>query len=552
MELRKYFRIVWKWWWLILVAVLIASASSYYASKKAIPQYRSKTTLMVGRVTQNPDPNSAELYLGQQLASTYMQMVTREPVLRATVESFGWNIGWEQIAPKITAYVVPNTQLIEIYATDSDPNLAKNLADTVALQLIKLSPSGSNQVSQEQLIFIQTQLADLQEKITAAKNDLVDLNSQLDSANSAREIQDIQEKINILETKTSNWQATYAELLKTIEGGDVNTLSIVEEASVPGRPFSPNTRMNVMLAAAIGFVLSIGGIFLIEYLDDTIQSLEDTQRLVNLPTLAKIGRIKGNKKDSKLIAFDNPHSIEADSFRMLRMNIQSISGWQSLRTILFTSAEPSVGKSVTVSNLGIVMAQFGNRVILVEADLRKPAIHGLFGITNYNGLKDLIIKPDLLVSDYLRDTKIENLKILTCGSEQISSVEVLGSERMKNIIKELSGLADVVLFDGPPALMFSDTFLLGKLVSGVIIVSRAGRTRTELLVRTVNDLRLAGINLLGVVIQQRKSSDMDKYRYYRDYSESVKDQKKVIHTLRMQKNTEDLVVKQNKENKSAS
>lgn len=188
MELRKYFRIVWKWWWLVLIAVFIASASSYYASKKAIPQYRSKTTLMVGRVTQNPDPNSAELYLGQQLASTYMQMVTREPVLRATVESFGWNIGWEQIAPKITANVVPNTQLIEIYATDSDPNLAKNLADTVAQQLIKLSPSGSNQVSQEQLIFIQTQLADLQEKITAGKNDLVDLNSQLDAANSAREI----------------------------------------------------------------------------------------------------------------------------------------------------------------------------------------------------------------------------------------------------------------------------------------------------------------------------------------------------------------------------
>jgi capsular exopolysaccharide synthesis family protein len=552
MELRQYFRVVWKWWWLILVAVFIASASSYYASKKAVPQYRSKTTLMVGRVTQNPDPNSAELYLGQQLASTYMQMVTREPVLRATVESFGWNIDWEQIAPKITAYVVPNTQLIEIYATDSDPNMAKSLADAVAQQLIKLSPTGSNQVDQEQLVFIQTQLADLQEKINSAKTDITGLNAQLDAANSARQIQDVQEQINILETKVTNWQATYAELLKTIEGGDVNTLNIVEEASVPGKPFSPNTRMNVLLAAAIGLVLAVGGIFLIEYLDDTIQSREDTQRLVNLPTLAKIGRIKGNKNASKLIAFDNPLSPEADSFRMLRMNIQSISGWQSTRTILFTSAEPSVGKSVTVSNLGIVMAQFGNKVVLVEADLRKPAIHRLFGISNNYGLKDLIIKSDLKVSDCLRETKIENLKILTCGSEQISSVEVLGSERMKNIIKDLSSLADVVLFDGPPALIFSDTFLLGKLVSGVIIVSRAGRTRTELLIRTVNDLRLAGVNLLGVVIQQRKGSDTDKYKYYRDYSESVKDQKKVIHTLRIQKNTDSLVVKPNKDNKTAS
>ena len=552
MELRQYFRVVWKWLWLILVAVFIASASSYYASKKAVPQYRSKTTLMVGRVTQNPDPNSAELYLGQQLASTYVQMVKREPVLRATVESFGWNINWEQIAPKITANVVPNTQLIEIYATDSDPNIAKNLANTVAQQLIKLSPTGSNQVSNEQLLFIQTQLADLQEKISTGKNDLINLNSQLDSANSARQIQDIQDQVNILETKISNWQATYAELLKTIEGGDVNTLNIVEDATLPSVPFSPNTRMNVLLAAAIGLVLSVGGIFLIEYLDDTVQSFEDTQRLVNLPTLAMVSRIKGNKNDSKLIALENPLSPEADSFRMLRLNIQSFSGWQAIQTILFTSAEPSVGKSVTISNLGVVMAQYGNRVILVEADLRKPAIHRLFGITNNIGLKDLIINSDLPVSECLRETKIENFKILTSGSEQISSVELLGSERMKNIIRELRSFADVVLFDGPPALMFSDTFLLGKLVNGVVIVSKAGRTRTELLIRTVNDLRLAGINLLGVVIQQRKGSELNKYRYYKDYSNSVKNEKKVIQSLRMQKNTDDLALKQKKENKTTS
>ena len=159
---------------------------------------------------------------------------------------------------------------------------------------------------------------------------------------------------------------------------------------VPTTPFSPNTRMNVVLAAAIGFVLAVGGIFLIEYLDDTIQAVDDTQSLVNLPTLAKIDRINGSKNDNKLIALENPLSPEVDSFRMLRMNLQSISNWQSLRTILFTSAEPSVGKSVTASNLAIVMAQYGNRVILVDADLRKPSIHKLFGINNDNGLIDLI------------------------------------------------------------------------------------------------------------------------------------------------------------------
>ena len=472
MELRQYLRVVWKWWWLILLSVLIASASSYYASSKAIPEYRTKTTLMVGKTIQNPDPSSAELYLGEQLANTYAQMVMREPVLKATVESLGLEINWQVIAAKITANAVPQTQLIEIYATDSDPLTAKVLADAVAQQLINLSPSGANQISQNQSVFIQAQLDDITEKINSAKAEITNLKAEMDAANSARQIQDLQDQINVQDTKISNWQSTYANLLKTIQGGDVNALNVVEEATIPTAPFSPNTRMNVLLATAIGLVLSVGGIFLIEYLDDTVRVFDDTQSLVNLPTIAKIDRINGGKNSSKLIALENPLSPEVDSFRMLRMNLQSISNWQSLRTILFTSAEPSVGKSVTASNLAIVIAQFGNRVILVEADLRKPTIHKLFGVSNEKGLKDLLVNSDLKVSDCLKATKIENLQILPAGMVQISSVEALGSERMKSIIKELNSQTDIVIFDSPPALLFSDTFVIGKLVNGVIIVSR--------------------------------------------------------------------------------
>ena len=536
MELRKYFGIVLKWWWLILLAVLLATSASYYASNKTTPLYRTKTTLMVGKIMQNPDPSSETIYTGQQLANTYVQMVTREQVLKATVESLGWDIPWEQLTKQITANVVPQTQLIEIYATNSDPLIAKVLADTAAQQLIHLSPSGANQVSQDQLAFIQVQLADLQEKINVGKQNVTNLNVELDAANSARQIQDLQDQINVQETKLSNWQATYAELLKTIEGGDVNALNIVEEATTPTVPFTPNTRMNVLLAAAVGIVLAVGGIFLIEYFDDTLQAFEDTERLVNLPTLGKIGRINTNNKENKLVVLESPASPVVDSFRMLRMNIQSISNWQPLRTILFTSAEPSVGKSVTISNLAVVMAQFGDRVILVEGDLRKPSIHNLFGITNANGLKDLIVKSDMTVSSCLRETKTENLKILTCGLAQISSVEALGSERMKIIIKELSTQADVILFDSPPALMFSDPYLLGKLVNGVIIVSKVGTTRKELLKRAINDLRTAGINLAGIVIQHRKGNDAYGYRYYRHYPQLGKERKKVNRLLSWQNN----------------
>lgn len=550
MDLKLYINRYIKWWWLILLSVVIASAASYFASKNTTPLYKTKTTLMVGNSIQNPDPNSAELYTGQQLASTYVQMALREPVLKATVDSLGWSIDWGQLASKISAYAIPQTQLIEIYAIDSDPLTAKVLADSVAQQLIKLSPSGSGKISQEQLAFIQTQLTDLEGKITFAKDDVASLNAELDAANSAQQIQDLQNQINILETKISNWQSTYAGLLKSVEGGDVNALYILEDAGVPTTPFSPNTRMNILMAAAIGLILAVGGIIVIEYLDDTVRDMIDTQSLVNLPTLAKISLFNDKTTESKLITLDNPLASEADSFRMLRMNLQAISNWQSLNTILFTSAEPSVGKSVTISNLAIVMAQFGNRVILVEADLRKPSIHKLFGVSNDIGLKDLIMKTDRTVLNTLKTTKVENLKILPCGSELLSSVEALGSERMKKIIKELTSMADVILFDCPPALMFSDTFLLGKLVNGVVIVSRVGRTRTELLKRVVEDLRMAGINLLGVVIQTQKSSEIYGYKYYHYYSDSTKHDSKTDFLSDGHKNGDDVILRHTKEHPS--
>jgi polysaccharide biosynthesis transport protein len=528
MELRQYFSIVLKWWWLILLSVLIAAGASYFVSSKSIPLYRSKTTLMVGDIIQNPDATSSEIYTGQQLASTYAQMVQREPVLKVVSENLGLGEDWSGIAKKVKASVIPQTQLIEIYVTDTDPSNAKILADAIALQLIRLSPSGRSQISQSQSAFIQEQLTDLNGKITAAKDEEASIKTQLDAANSANKIQDLQDQIDILETKITNWQSTYAELLKSLEGGSVNTLQIIEQAGIPADPISPNVPKDVILAAMIGFMLAVGGVFLIEYLDDSIQSLTNTENLVNLPTLAKIGYINGGKNDSKLIALNSPNSPVVDSFRMLRMNIKSISNWQSLRTLLITSVEPSVGKSLTVSNLAIILAQSGDRVILVDADMRKPSIHTLFGISNETGLKDLLLQSDLSMASCLQESPLENLKILTSGGESITSIEALGSERMKSIIDELSSRADVVLFDCPPAMLFSDPYLLGKLTNGVIIISRVGKTRTEQLKRVVDGLRHAGINLLGIILQERKTSDIYGYGYHysKYYAQNGKKNKK--------------------------
>ena len=192
MDLMEYVKPLLKWWWLILISVIIASSASFIASKTATPLYRTKATLMVGNSIQNPDPSSVEMYTGQQLASTYVQMALREPVLKATVNSLGWDIDWGLLTYKISASVVPQTQLIEIYAVDSDPSNAKALANTVAQQLINLSPSGTSNINQEQFAFIQAQLTDIEGKINSALEDVTQLKVEFDAATSAQQIQDLQ------------------------------------------------------------------------------------------------------------------------------------------------------------------------------------------------------------------------------------------------------------------------------------------------------------------------------------------------------------------------
>ncbi|HEX7973449.1 MAG TPA: Wzz/FepE/Etk N-terminal domain-containing protein, partial [Anaerolineales bacterium] len=167
MELRQYFATIGKWFWLILLSVIIAAGASFFASKATTPLFRTKTTLMVGKITQKPDPNSADIYTGQQLAYTYTQLVRREPVLKGALQTLGLPLNWEGLANQVSASIVPQTQLIEISVVDSDPRRAKALADAIGQQLIEQSPAGTSNASNEQVVFIQDQLKDLKAKTEA-------------------------------------------------------------------------------------------------------------------------------------------------------------------------------------------------------------------------------------------------------------------------------------------------------------------------------------------------------------------------------------------------
>jgi len=516
MELRQYLHLIWKWIWLVAISVVIAASASYYASRSATPLYRTHATLMVGRAIEDPNPTSYELYTGQQLANTYIELVKREPVINGAIEQLGLDMDWRSLAGRVSARLIPDTQLIEVSVIDSDPLRAKVLADTVAEQLILQTPANTSDIGAEIADFSQTQLNELKTKIENSQDEILLQKIELDAANSARQIDSLQNKINLLEAKISDWQKTYSTLLATIRGGDINALRVVETATIPTTPFSPNVLMNVVTASAIGFVLALGGAFLIEYLDDSVKSPEDVERITSLSTIGGIAHIEGEDYSEKLVTANAPMLPISEAFRVLRTNLQFSFVDEPANSISVTSPGPTEGKSITLANLAVVMAQSGRKVIIVDTDLRRPVQHRIFNLPNRHGLSDVVVDTKVSVSEQVQETSIENLYLLSSGALPPNPAELLGSSRMKAIIGDLESDFDLVIFDSPPVLVVADSVILGSYVDGVIIISDVGRTRSAELKRSVEELQRGRANVVGVVLN-RVSSRASGYYYNHNY-----------------------------------
>ena len=376
MEMKAYFTTLVKWWWLLVVCVLVSSGSSYAGTLQMPRIYQATTTIMVGQALLQTNPSNSDLYISQQLAQTYAEMVKRHPILAGAAESLGLN--YVPDAGTISTRQVPGTELLEISVRDTNPFRAQALADEIANQLIHHSPSnGDTQKRQE---FIEAQLADLEAKIQVTDEDIKEEEEKLDASNSARAIQQYQSNINALEEKRSAYQSTYASLLLTTSGG-TNYITVVEPAMLPTTPISPNVAETVLLSAVIGLGLAVGGAILIEFLDNTIKSPEEAEKLMNLPLLGAIADIKGDAYPDKLVTLKYPLSPISEAYRVMRTNIQFASVDKPLQTLMLTSPGPTEGKSVNLANLGVVFAQAGLKVIIVDTDLRRPVQQKIFGLS---------------------------------------------------------------------------------------------------------------------------------------------------------------------------
>jgi capsular exopolysaccharide synthesis family protein len=217
-----------------------------------------------------------------------------------------------------------------------------------------------------------------------------------------------------------------------------------------------------------------------------------------------------------MISIKNPKSLAAEAYRTLRTNIQFSSLDEEIKTIAVTSTQPGEGKSTVISNLAITTAHSGKKVLLIDCDLRKPTIHKKFGVSNQEGLTNLLAKEKSL-EEVIKTTNISNFYLLTSGPIPPNPAELLGSKKMKSLLKELDEIFDMVFIDSPPVLAVTDAQILASQCSGVIFVTGYGQSEKQAVVRAKELIDKVGGKILGVVINKIPAQTKSYYTYNYDY-----------------------------------
>jgi len=516
MLIKRYFTPVLRYWWLLIIVTVVAGASAFIFSRNLPAVYESSATILIGKVLSSPNPSTYELGLSRQLAGLYAELARRSSVQEATRDALNLTE-----LPKYEVRPLAGEFLIEIIVTDTIPERAMLVANELASQLIALTPTSEESLDQERQDFISQQLLYLEVKILETEDEIAETQLRLAGLTSAYELSEAEARIQALQEKLVTMQANYAALAASTQQDAVNVLSVIEPARIPVRPVGPKKGLIMAAAALIGMILSVAGAYLMDFFDDTIYSPDQADQLFEeVPILGYVAQSRDLGKANSGMAFVDqmPLSPEAESFRMLRASLEFANTRSGIFTLLVTSPSTMEGKSTLSLNIAASLVHDKKRVLLIDADVRKPSLHQRLGFDADLGLVDVLENElDLLETAYNYDG--ENFYVLSSGKSEKQLLEFHEVQKLIGLIHACGDRIDIVIIDAPP-LMFSDSLIIASEVDGVLAVIRSGKTTQAAAHRMIKRLKSADAPLLGIVlnfVSARHLRSLDGYSYHYDY-----------------------------------
>jgi capsular exopolysaccharide synthesis family protein len=455
-------------------------------------------------------------------------------------------------------------QLPETYLDARQGTLRTKLADlqTQAAELaVKFGPKNPKLIEvNQQISIIQQQIDEgiqaLEEKLKGEYSrsvaDEKSLSSALDEAKFAaeRENQDAIQ-FSILKQEVETAKSMYTDFLQKTNQANLQvaeqhpSMHVIQPALVPKTPVGPRRTANTMIAFVLSLGAGIGLVFFLEYLDNTIKSVEDVSRYIQLPALGVIpaiatgaprkllskktaaGSLVGSKANtipgtaiaSRLQNVDG-HSSAAEAYRALRTSVLLSAAGSPPKTLLVTSGQPGEGKTTTVVNTAMSLAQLGAEVLIIDADMRKPSVHKVFGLDPGQGLSTYLSRNAKLDS-LIQKPALPHLSVMTSGPIPPNPAELISSDKMKNMLRMLAERYDHILIDSPPLINVTDPVILSTEVDGVVLVVSWGKSTRNIARRVRAELTSVGAKIFGVVLNNVnfRHEGYDDYYYYRYYTE---------------------------------
>lgn len=459
LEISHIWKAIKQRWWIILLSVFVVGALtawiSFYVFK---PVYEGTTKILIQTQTASNQIIYNDLLTNQKLVKTYSEIIKSNRVSEEVIHRLNLSITPEELLKKVTTKSNEESLITSITVQDYSPQGAVDIANAYA-------------------------------------------------------------------------QAFYEIVNSVMQVDNVSMLDIAKLPPDP-QPVFPKPFVNISISIFLTLVICIILILLYESIDKRIKSEEDLLRELELPVLGsishlgKIGNWRGSKmernrrlNDSKrgqmkqLVCIDEPNSIEAEAFRRLRTNIRYSGVSKELKSLIITSAYSGEGKSTTIANLAIVMIQAGKKVLLIDADLRKPTIHHFFRIRNNIGLTNILIK-QLEVQEVIQEVEGIGLHVISTGPLPPNPAELLGSHEMIELLEYGTHQYDLVLIDVPPILSLSDGQVIARHIEGALLVVRSNKVPKDNVKKAKQLLEHVGANIIGTIINDVKIKSKPKEEYY--------------------------------------
>lgn len=343
-----------------------------------------------------------------------------------------------------------------------------------------------------------------------------------------RDVLELQEhgiQFNILRREVDTNRELYNGLLQRYKevgvaaGVGTNNISVVDEAKAPIQPHKPNLRLNGLLALVLGLLGGIGLAFLLEHLDDTFKQPDEVEKRLGLPVVGMIPRIRRERSENRPLALnghDDPRSIFAEAYRSLRTALEFSTSSGVPRLLTVTSASTGEGKSTTAVSVAIQFAQASKKVLLIDADLRKPSLHRIFGLDNSFGLTNLLAGEQVMPATVAKPTHIPNLFVILSGPLPPNPAELLSSSKMLGLLVLAAEKFDQILVDSPPVMGLADALILGNLCDGTLLNVEMGATPRGYVQAACKRLRGARVHLVGTLLTKLENRT-GAYGYYQGY-----------------------------------